>query len=255
MKLRTYLSVATILAAAPLFASAAHAADGCSNIKSFDYASTFDDAFRNSDTFQHPLTGTCIDYNGTASSWNKKIDGVLFQSNGRLVFDLDGGDDARAELRGKSLPNVNGRTYTLSATAKITENPADRQFTIGQLFAVNPSGTGRPLVRIEISDGALRAVIKKNLGNEDTSTSYVPTGSAGTVTLNEDISYSITQTRKNSTTITLKVVVEGQTVFNQDVYAKGGSANYFKLGCYMNNSTVLNGCTAEFSAISINPDI
>lgn len=254
MKTSSTIAIAAAIATASLFAGSAQAADGCSNIKTFDYAAKFDDAFKNADTFQHP-SGTCIDYNGTASSYNKKIDGVLNQSNDRLVFDVDGKDPARAELRFKSLPNTNNKTYTLAATAKISENPARRIFTIGQLFAVKPNGNGTPLLRIEINNGTLRAAIKTDLANSDAGSGFTPTGSAGTVTQGEDISYSITQTRKNSTTITLKVVLEGQTVFNRDIYAKGGGDNYFKLGCYMNIGTVDPGCTAEFSSIAITPDI
>jgi hypothetical protein len=235
-------------------AAPGHAADGCANIEIFDYSSKFDNAFRNADKFQHPSVGTCIDYNDDPSSYNKRIHGVLFQRNSGLVFDLDGGGEARAELRFKPLPNIDGGSYTLSATANITETPAGRFFTIGQLFAVNSNGIRRPLLRIANVDGGLSAVAKENFANSENSSVFSPYDGGSTLFQGDEVSYSITQTRIRNSRIHLTVVLKGEAAFDRDIdgaYTDGGG-NHFKLGCYMNNGS---GCTAEFSAISVTPEI
>jgi hypothetical protein len=235
-------------------------ADGCSGIATFDYASTFDDIFKNSLKFQHPGTSDCISgYSATdAATYNKKVDGALYQSGGLLVFDTDGGSGTRSELRGRGIPTTDEATYTLSATARIAVDPSNRQFTIGQLFAANGSG-GKPLVRIEIQNGQVAAVIYPNLS--DSSPTYYRPGSSSSdparvVTNGEDISYVIRQKRKTSTSIELFVSIEGVQVFNATVANAGqGSNNYFKIGCYMNSSTQANGCQSQFSSASVSPDL
>ena len=234
------------------------APDTCSPTKFFDFAAKFDDLFKNTIWFQHPRSDTCISYNGTAASYNKKIDGVLIQRNSRLVFDVDDGVDGRAEMRLKSLPSTLNATYSLSANAKISEDPANRIFTIGQLFGVNGAGAARPILRIEINKGNLRAAIKTKPDEAgEGQMTFAPSGTAGTVTRDEFISYTIAQKRESSNSIRLTVVLEGQTVFNQTITGVSASngQNYFKLGCYMNQGTVNSGCTAEFDSISVTPDI
>lgn len=263
------ISTTAIIAASFILSmNAASAKDDVCSTSKHDYDKKWDNIFKNSLRFQHPSTSTCVgDYDADdASTYNIKVAGALTEEkkNGRLVFDTDGGAGTRSELRGIPLPTNTSTRYTLSAAAALPEAPQKRQYTIGQLFAERPGRSGsRPAVRIEINKndepnattGEVRAVIYPDL-NGGSEKYYPSNASKRQVNRFEEIDYEISQKRVNRTTINVVVKIEGETVYDDNIInAEGGNNNYFKLGCYMNNSTIENGCTAKFTSASVSPDI
>lgn len=250
--IKTTLTALSFAALAMGTATQAQAA--CTSISDHDWASKFDGILNNSRGFQHPSTSFCIFYS-SQSKRDQKVANVLYpEGSTKMVFKADepGSSGARSELRTNAIPNNTSTVYILNGTASIPGGQNTAQFTIGQLFADDRNNSARPVVRIEFNKGNIRAAIKKSLGSNDNTTFYESSDSSKrSVSAGESISYQIRQKRRNSTTIRLTVIIEGEVLFAQNVYAKPGDDNYFKLGCYVNNSSDVNECIAKFSTATV----
>lgn len=235
--------------------TAANAA--CTGITDHNWASQFDGILSSSRGFQHPSTSFCIFYS-SQSKRDQQVPGVLYPEGSKMVIAADepGSVGARSELRSHALPNNTSTTYVLKGKANIPGGQNTAQFTIGQLFGLDRNNSGRPVVRIEFNKGQMRAAIKESLGSNDNTTFYQSSNSGRrNVFAGEVIDYEISQKRVNTNDIDLVVKIEGETLFDGRIYAKTGSDNYFKLGCYVNNSSDVNKCIAKFSTATISPGL
>ena len=258
MKKTKYMVALSSLAILAAGVATPASANVCSSDISFhNWDSKFDGILNSSRGFQHPSTSFCIFYS-SQSKRDQKITNVLYPEGTKMVFkaDLPGTSGARSELRSNEIPNNTTTTYVLKGAANIPGGQTSSQFTIGQLFADDRNGSARPVVRIEYNKGSMRAVIKKSLGSNDNSTNY-ESGDAGkrSVSSGEIIDFEIRQKRINNDNINLVVKIEGETLFSGNVFARTGSDNYFKLGCYVNSSSSDNDCIAKFNTATISPGL
>lgn len=205
--------------------------------ENFNWASKWDLEFTvgNWKRLQHPYTNECI---SGSDLTNKKINGVYFQNNEHVVFRQTSGVSGRTEIRSQ---NMQGEHAQIEARFMFEEfDLGDRNITVGQMF---DEGYG-PIVRIENYHGTIRVAVKsnKNCSSSGCTKNYFAVGNAS---LGTWYTYKIT---RNGDKVT--VSVNNKEVVN--VILDGSfstSQTYFKVGCYMSNSTNASGCRTKFDSI------